>query len=140
MTGSIDTLIRLQRHLLDERRQELAELERLAARLAEELRRLDEEARSEARLASISFEAGSGFGGFAAGLAERRVKLVASVAGVEARLIEAREALSEAYLGVKRYELAAAHRAKLVAERRARRQSNELDEIALQVFRRTARR
>ena len=133
---AIDTLIRVHRHQLDERRQQVAELDRLAAKLREELQRLDAEAAAEQKLAAASPELGLTYGSYAAAVTDRRQKLLASIAEVEEQIAQAREALAAAFQDVKRYELAAAHRLKKARQRLARRQRIEQDEIALQIYRR----
>ena len=134
--SALDTLIRVHRHQLDERRQQVAELDRLAAKLREELQRLEVETAAEQKAAGASFEAGFGYGRYAAGVVDRRQKLLASIAGVEEQTVQAREALAAAFQEVKRYELAAAHRLKKARQRVSRRQRIEQDEIAMQMHRR----
>ena len=134
--SALDTLIRVHRHQLDERRQQVAELDRLTARLREELQRLENEAAAEQKAAAASPEAGFAYGHYAAGVVDRRQKLLASLAGVEEQTTQAREALAAAFQDVKRYELAAAHRLKKARQRVDRRQRIEQDELAMQMYRR----
>jgi flagellar protein FliJ len=134
--SALDTLIRVHRHQLDERRQQVAELDRLAAKLREELQRLEAETAAEQKVAGASPEIGFSYGSYAASVVDRRQKLHASLAGVEEQMVQAREALASAFQDVKRYELAAAHRLKKARQRVTRRQNIEQDEIAMQIYRR----
>jgi len=134
--STLDSLIRVHRWKLDEQRRQVAELERLAQRLREEGERLDQELSSEQRVAASSYEASLGYPSFARELIERRRKLAASAAEVDGRIAAAREALAEAFTEVKRYEIAAANRAKRERAVSARKQAIAQDEVALQIFRR----
>jgi len=134
--SAIDSLIRLHRYKLDEKRLHLAELDRLAERLRNEGVRLEQELVHEQRAAAASAEARYAYGNFAKDLNARRAKLKSSVTEVEGQIVAAREALAEAFQEVKRYEITAENRRKhgrLVA---ARRHQIEQDEVAAQLFRR----
>jgi flagellar protein FliJ len=134
--STIDTLIRVNRWKLDERRRQLGELERLLERLGSEVVRLAQEQTREQQVAAASPEANYAYGGYARELIERRQKLAASIAEVESQLVVAREALAETYGEVKRYEIAAANRQKRDRVAGERRQRIVQDEVALQVYRR----
>ncbi len=134
--SALDSLIRVHRWQLDERRRYLAGLDALAVRLRTDAQRLQEESESEARAAGLSLQAGAAYPLFLRTLFERRKKLERSIAEVEAQIGEAREAVSEAFREVKRYELAAANRVRDARTRLARRQQTELDALALTIHRR----
>lgn len=134
--STLDSLIRVNRWKLDERRRQLGELERLSERLNGEAVRLEQELTSEQKVAGASLEAGYAYAGYARDLIERREKLAASLNEVEGQIVAAREVLAESFREVKRFEIAAANRAKrdrLVGERRQR---IAQDEVAMQVYRR----
>jgi len=134
--STLDTLIRVNRWKLDERRRQLGELERLFERLRSEAVRLEEELLREQQVASTSTEAGYAYAGYARDLIQRREKLAASIGEVEGQLIVAREALAESFGEVKRYEIAAANRQKRDRAAGDRRQRIVQDEVAMQVHRR----
>lgn len=134
--STLDSLIRINRWKLDERRRQLGELERLFERLGSESVRLEQELTSEQRVAGASPEAGYTYAGYARDLIARREKLAASISEVEGQLIAAREALAESFGEVKRYEIAAANRQKRDRLALERRQRIVQDEVALQVYRR----
>ena len=131
-------LIRVHKWQLDERRQQLAQLERLDERLRNELAKLDEEAAREEAVATGNPEAARAWAAYAEALRARRQTYENSLADVAAQLVLAREALAESFQEVKRYEIAAAARQKrerTVVEQRLQIQQ---DEIALQIYRRRA--
>jgi flagellar protein FliJ len=134
--SALDSLIRLHRWQLDERRRDLATLEDLAAKLADERRRLDAEDERERTVASASPEAAFGYAGYARGLIDRRRKLELSQEEAAAQIARAREALAEAYQDVKRYEIAAANRLKQQEQRDAKRQQQAMDDLGVDGFRR----
>jgi len=136
--SALDTLIRVHRWQLDERRRYLAGLDGLASRLRADAERLQEEADAEARAAGLSLQAGAAYPLFIAALIERRNKIERSIAEVDIQIAEAREAVSVAFQEVKRYELAAANRAREGRERLARRQQQAQDALALDMHRRKA--
>jgi flagellar FliJ protein len=134
--STLESLIRLHRWQLDERRRHLADLDALANRLRGELARLVTEQQAEQGVASASLEAGTAYGAYARRLVERRRKLAESIVSVEQQIVQAREALSEAFREVKRYEIAAASRASQHSKRIARRDQASLDEVAAETDRR----
>jgi len=135
--STLDSLIRLHRWQLDEQRRRVAEFEALAAKLRDDVRRLDAEQTSEQEFASKSPEASFGYGSYASTLIERRRKLSQSLADTEQRTNVAREALAEAFQEAKRYEIAAAKRVlhQRVAQERADQRTT--DELASDIHRRS---
>lgn len=133
---AIDSLIRLHRHRLDEKRRHLAELDRLAERLRNEGLRLEQELLNEQAAAAASPEARHAYTNFARELNERRAKLAASLEKVEGQMAAAREALADAFQEVKRYEITAANRQKRERQLVSRRLQVEQDEVAVQLYRR----
>jgi flagellar protein FliJ len=134
--STLDSLIRLHRWQLDERRRHLAELDQLVVKLRGELQRLDVEEKVEQAVASESVEGAYAYGGYAKELIDRRHKLKQSLAEAEQKIVAAREALAEAYQEGKRYETAAANRLLQQHRKLERRQQNVMDEIAIETHRR----
>jgi len=99
----LDSQLRGHRFQLEEHRREIADLERLAARLRQERDKIEQLQKAA--------EAENAPAPQCQALAERRAHIEQSVAGVETQLRLAREGLSEAYHGVRRHEIAAASRA-----------------------------
>jgi len=128
--------IRLQKFHLDEIQRQVADLDRLAARLNADLAALDAEAAAEQAVAQASADAGYAYGAYAASWVERRRKLIDSISDVEGELTEAREKLRDAFTELKKYELAAASAIERAVKRRGARDQIEQDEVGLAVFRR----
>jgi flagellar protein FliJ len=134
--SALDSLIRLHRWQLDERQRDLATLEALAASLAEERRRLEAEDRREREAAVTAPETAFAYAGYVRAMIERKRKLNQSEAEISSRILGAREALAEAFQEVKRYEIAAASRAKQQAAKLARIEQQALDELGIEGHRR----
>ncbi len=134
--STLDSLIRLHRWQLDEKRRQLAELEALAERLREEQRRLEEEDRREQMVAAASPETAFVYAGYAHSVIERRRKLAQSQREIAEQLTRAHDELAEAFQEMKRYEIAAANRARQAEMREARRQQGVMDDVAIESFRR----
>ena len=134
--SALESLIRLHRWQIDERKRHLADLEALAAKLRDEQRRLALEEQHEQAAASASAEAAYAYAGYAHGLIERRRKLMQSLAEIDGQVAKAREALAEAFQEVKRYEITAASRARQQQIREQRRQQRTLDELGVDAYRR----
>lgn len=135
---ALHSLIRLHRWQVDERRRDLAALEILAARLAEERRKLEAEDARERAVAAASPEAAFAYAAYARVLIERRGTLQQSQDEVTERVGRARDALAEAFQELKRYEVADANRARLAEQREARRQQQTMDALGIDGFRRKA--
>ncbi|HUZ72637.1 MAG TPA: flagellar FliJ family protein [Stellaceae bacterium] len=137
--SALDSLVRLHRWQLDERRRRLADLDLLATKLHHELNRLAEEEAREQAVASASLEAGASYGSYARRLIERRRKIEQSLTSVQQQIVAAREGLSDAFQEMKRYEIAAANRAAQRRRRLDQIQQRVLDEIGTSAFRRRGR-
>jgi len=134
--SALDSLIRLHRWQVDERRRHVADLEGLAAQLTEEHRRLEREDAREQAAAAASPEAASTYAAYARQLIERRRKLALSQAEVAEQIERSRGVLAEAFQEVKRYEIMAANRTRQQQRREARRQQQVLDDLNSEAFRR----
>ena len=138
--STLDTLIRLHRWQVDERRRNVAELEGLAEKLRQELARLAEERTIEQTAAGASFLARHVYPGYIRRSLDRQKTLEQSLAETEAQTAQARDALAEAFQELKRYEIAAASRERLRVAAAARRERLETDAVAIENFRRASGR
>jgi flagellar export protein FliJ len=134
--SALDSLVRLHRWQLDDRRRQLAELDGFARKLRLEQERLAAELRNEQQAAAQSLDAATAYGAYAKRVIDRRVKIEQSLAAVEQQIALARDALAEAYQEVKRYEIAAANRTAQRRKHADRQQQRTLDEIGIDAFRR----
>ena len=132
----LDNLIRLHRWQLNEKRRHLVELERLAQRLAAQIRELEVEIRNEQQVAGSSTEAGMTYGDYARAAIGRREKLDASLAELQSQRVVAKEEVAEAYRELKKFELVKVRNQRLANKRRQRQEQQVLDEVALNQFQR----
>ena len=127
----LPTLIRLHQWRLDQKRRELAELERLLAGLIAQLDKLEAEVKAEQAFAANSETMGFAYASFAAAAIERRKKLEQSMVEANVRIVEKHAEVTAAFHEVKRYEIAHREALRRAAHELARIERAELDEIAL---------
>lgn len=131
MKKGLAALIRLHSWRLDEKRRELADLQRLEDQFLEDGRRLDAEVAAEQEFAKTSDMGSFSYGGFAVGVIERRKRIEASIAEVRRRIEDKRAEVAEAFQELKRYEITQAERRKRERAEAERRTQANLDEISL---------
>ncbi len=93
------------RRQLEERRQEIAGLERLAKSLHQQQAKLDSEQKTAEAAGSAPHHI--------AAMAERRARIVQSLAEIDVKIQQARDGLREAYHDVRRSEIPGSARAEL---------------------------
>ncbi len=135
----LKSLIRLHKFRLDERRRGLQELETLRLRLDAALARLEAEVRAEKVTVETAPEMAFAFADYAASARERRLKLIDSIDETERQIEQARDAVNEAFRELKKYQITQANRERMAAQRAARLEQANLDEIGLIVYRRRDR-
>jgi flagellar FliJ protein len=133
---SLDTLIRLQKWQLDEKRRQLGDLRRMHADLGASIARLDEDIANEAALARRDASLGATFGAFAQAAAERKQKLVGSLREVESQMALVEGEIADSFAELKKLELTRESREARVRQARARRAQAALDEIGSTMVRR----
>lgn len=130
-------LIRLHSWRLDEKRRELADLQRLEDQLLADAQRLEAEMAAEQEFAAKNSDTGAfSYGGFAIGVIERRKRIAASIAEVRRRIDDKRAEVAEAFQELKRYEITQAERKKRQQAEANRRAQADLDEISLEQYQR----
>jgi len=134
--SSFDSLLRISRWHLDEKRQKLADLERLAQRLRDDLERLDEGIETEKRIAQQDEEARRTFPAFLKAEQERRRRIEKSIADVQHEIEVAREEVAEAFREFKKYELAKTTQDERLRRQASRREQARMDELGMQLHRR----
>ena len=138
MSETLETLIRLHRWQVDERRRQVAELEALAEKLRQELVKLAEERAREQVAAGANLLTRHVYPGYIRRALQRQKTLEQSLAEAEQQTAQARDVLAEAFQELKRYEIAQANRERLRLNAAARRERLETDAIALENYRRRA--
>jgi flagellar FliJ protein len=134
----LSALIRLHRWQLDEKRRELAELQRLEDGMLGQVQRLEDEVAAEQDFAQSAETGGITYGGFARGVIHRRQKVEETIAAIRSQIELKREDLAGAFRDLKRYEITLKEREKRDRVAADRRTQGDLDEIAMQQHRRKA--
>lgn len=133
---TIDTLIRLAKLEVDNRRRTLAELLDQDAAFDRAIARLDQEVEDERDKARQFPEFATGYTAYAKHAADRRSALVESKAVLSVQIDEARDQLAESFEEQKKFEITAENQAAQEAADLDRREQVELDELGLQGHRR----
>ena len=137
MEKDLHTLIRLNEWTVDERRRELADVLSSLASLEDGLERLRLELiKEQAFVKNSPGEAGFFYGNYANAVIHRREHLNQGIARMERDVAAARERVNEAYRELKKYQVAQEVRDLNQAREEARKEQIELDEMALQTYRR----
>ena len=133
---ALSTLIRMHRHLLDEKRRALTDLENLRADLVRQREKLEADLVREQEVAKQVEVGAFAYAGFARGVIARREKLQASLTELEARIAAAQEEVATAFQDLKRHEIALAAKQRRQREEEERRKQIELDEVSIEMHRR----
>lgn len=135
--AKLDGLIRVRKHALDQKQKFVAELYRQSEELANQkitlLETLDEE---QEKMQEFGVEMLSYFGPYSEAVKERVVEIDEASATLEARIEIAREDMREAYTELKKIEITKERRAGEEEKAINKKESDELDEIAIDGFRR----
>src|SRR3546814_263207 len=131
-----ESLMRLHRFHVDEKRRKLAELELMLQEFRARERELEAQVQSEQKKAGISDVAHFAYPMFAKSVIRRRENILESIDGIERQLETAKEELSGAFRELKKYELLEGSRKRKVRREAMRVEQTELDEIALSIHRR----
>lgn len=135
---TLQTLIRLNRFEVDEKRRALAALLDQEAEMQGRIRRIDAElkAEQEAFASADIQQLGAAFGPYAAASKERKAAVLEELADLYPQIEQARADLADAFAELKKYEIAEANRAADEAAMEARAEGLELDEMGLAAYRR----
>lgn len=135
---SRESLIRLNRFQVDERRRQVAELETMLEEFRRREHDLDQQVQAEQEKAGISDIAHYAYPMFAKSMRDRRENILQSISDVSLQLESAKDDLASAYRELKKYELIEESRKRRVRGKLARIEQQELDEVALAIHRRTS--
>lgn len=134
--SALDSLARVHRWTLDEKRQRLAELERYLEELDADLERLEDEIRSERAAALETLAGTAAFPTYVAAALERRRRLLDSRASLVAATEAARAEVNEAYAELKTFELARDNQHRRARAAREKKAQADLDELGIALHRR----
>jgi flagellar FliJ protein len=136
MAKDLRSLIRLNEWMVDERRRELSDVLGSLEGLEKGLQRLEKELELEQQAAvSSPNEAGLLYGSYASSVIQQRDHINAGISSMEEQVLEARARLDISYRELKKFEITQEARDFKTAQEVGRQESNEMDELALQVHR-----
>lgn len=136
MMRNRESLIRLHRFQVDEKRRKLAELELMVQEFRSRERELEAQVEAEQKKAGISDVAHFAYPMFAKSVIRRRQNILTSIADIERQLDSAKEELSDAFRELKKYEVIEDNRKRKVRKEVMRVEQAQLDEVALGIHRR----
>ncbi|MEN6542881.1 flagellar export protein FliJ [Parvibaculum sp.] len=131
-----DSLIRLHRFQVDEKRRQVAELEVMLQEFRTRERELEAQVLLEQEKAGISDVAHFAYPMFAKSVIRRRENILNSIQDIERQLEAAKEDLSGAFRELKKYEIVEDNRKLRLRREAVRVEQRELDDIALGIHRR----
>jgi hypothetical protein len=134
--SSLDQMLRLQKWSLDEKRRQAADLEALIERLQDDVRRLDEEVAREIDAARNDLESQRVLPSYRAMMAERRERILKSVADLTAELEKLRDQIMEAFSDLKKTEQTILNRQQRQRAAQRRQEQIRADEMGLNMHRR----
>ena len=133
---SRESLIRLHRFQVDEKRRQVADIESMIADFRRKEAELDQQILAEQERAGISDVTHYAYPTFAKAAGDRRNNLLKSIAELAEQLEDAKEDLSQAFAELKKYELLHEKEQARVRADLAHREQADLDEVALAMHRR----
>ncbi len=136
MMRNRDSLIRLHRFQVDEKRRKLAELELMAQEFRVRERELEAQVEAEQKKAGVSDVAHFAYPMFAKSVIRRRQNILASIDDIVRQLDSAKEELSDAFRELKKYEVIEDNRKRKVRKVVLHVEQTQLDEVALGIHRR----
>ena len=135
MSG-LDQLVRLQKWALDEKRRQATDLEALIDRLNGDLTKLDAEVVREVEAARNDLELQRALPGYRRAMADRRERLMKSIADLAGELEKLRDQITEAFAELKKTEQTIANRQQRQRTTQRRREQTQADDLAIDIHRR----
>ena len=134
---SKESLIRLHRFQVDEKRRHVTEIETMIADFSRKQSELEQQITAEQERSGISDVTHFAYPTFAKAARERSENLAKSIAELEEQLSAAKDELSEAYAELKKFELLQEKENVRVKTELAARDQAEMDDIGLAMHRRS---
>jgi flagellar export protein FliJ len=131
-----ESLIRLHRFHVDEKRRKLAELELMLQEFRARERELEAQVLSEQKKAGISDVAHFAYPMFAKSVIRRRQNILTSIEDIDRQIEAAKEELAGAFRELKKYEIIEDNRKRKYRKEVLRVEQMELDEVGLAIHRR----
>ena len=133
---SKESLIRLHRFQVDEKRRHVTEIETMIADFSRKKAELEQQITAEQQRSGISDVTHFAYPTFAKAARERCENLVKSIAELQEQLSAAKDELSEAYAELKKFELLQEKENVRVNTQMTARDQAEMDDIGLAMHRR----
>lgn len=133
---SRDSLIRLHRFQVDEKRRQVVEIETMIAEFRRKEAELEQQILSEQERAGVSDVGHYAYPTFAKAARDRRENLLKSIEGLTVQLEAAKDDLAEAFSELKKYELMNEKESLRAKAELSAREQAELDEVGLAMHRR----
>lgn len=134
--SDLSVLIRLHKHELDEKRRALADLYAALAELEKQQRALERQFELEKEAVKKANDVHFTFAQYTDTVLKRREELKRAEAELEEHIQRAKLSLLDTFSELKKFEMTQEERERIEAEERAFRESQDLDAIGLEGFRR----
>lgn len=133
---ALNSLVRVHQWELDEKRQKLADMERLLEKLQKDLLTIEQAYDAEKLIAASSPEASTAFPNYADAVKQRRQRIQDSMQILGASIEAAREEVRASFQELKKYQTAESNELRREDAKRAKREQQALDEVGLNLYRR----
>ncbi len=134
--SALNTLIRMHRWQLEEKRRFLAGLEAMLSDFTSKVNNLERQLRREQVFAAGAHEASYSYASFAEETIRRRENLKKSIAELDDQIFEAHDEVATAFQSVKRFEIVLEKKLQREREEAARVEQANENEVALEMYRR----
>ena len=133
---SRESLIRLHRFQVDEKRRKVTEIETMTADFRRKEAELNQQVEAEQQRSGITDVNHFAYPTFAKAAINRRENLLASIEELDRQLEEAKESLAEAYTELKKFELLHEKEEDRQQKELSKHEQSELDEVGINMYRR----
>jgi len=134
--ANLTALIRLHKHELDEKRIALGELYSVMARLERQQRELDRTFKKEKEMVAGTGDVHFTFANYAENVKRQRKEIDIRKAEMEEQISIAKDSMMETFSELKKYEMTQQERGRLEKEEQLLKESQEMDAIGIEGFRR----
>ncbi len=136
--ADLDPLIRYRKHGVDEKRRALALLYEQVEELEKKKQQIEEQVEQEKKLAEemASVEASAYLGRYLQGAREKIAAIGAEIRNLDTRITVAQEDMRRAFAEMKKVEITQRKRDEKEKAAQKKKEDNELDEIAIEGYRR----
>ena len=137
MAKKLNGIIRLHKWQVDEKRRQITELEVMREELVEKLETLVSDLAREQENLSKSNVVSINYANYASSVMSRRENLEASITEVDVSIENMKDELAEAFKELKKYEIVEQRSIEREKEEVKKREQDRLDEISLNLFRKS---